>query len=166
MDSDKTDIFDFGVILLEVVSGKTVASMYEVEILKELVCITHNLYLAMPTCERSQKRGRIKSPDPRGSMLQMQWAIADEDRVRRSFADPVVHKGCYDESLRTVMEICLRCLAKEPAQRPSVEDVLWNLQFAAQVQDDWEGDTRSSDGSLVSLSSTVTRSSRLSLSRC
>jgi hypothetical protein len=33
-----------------------------------------------------------------------------------------------------VMEICLRCLAKEAAQRPSVEDVLWNLQFAAQVQ--------------------------------
>jgi hypothetical protein len=35
--SDKTDIFDFGVILLEVVSGKTITSMYEVEILKELV---------------------------------------------------------------------------------------------------------------------------------
>ena len=42
------------------------------------------------------------------------------------------------------MEICLRCLAKEAAQRPSVEDVLWNLQFAAQVQDDWRaGDSRS-----------------------
>jgi hypothetical protein len=46
MDSDKTDIFDFGVILLEVVSGKTIASMYEVEILKELVCITRNLYIS------------------------------------------------------------------------------------------------------------------------
>ncbi|TVU44660.1 hypothetical protein EJB05_04107 [Eragrostis curvula] len=132
MYSDKSDIFDFGVILLEVVSGKTITSMYEVEILKEL----------------------------------MQWAIADDDRVRRrSFADPVVRKGCSDESLRTVMEICLRCLAKEPAQRPSVEDVLWNLQFASQVQDDWEGDTRSSDGSPVSSSSRVVRSSRLNLSR-
>ncbi|KAK3145836.1 hypothetical protein QOZ80_3BG0258190 [Eleusine coracana subsp. coracana] len=127
--SDKTDIFDFGVILLEVVSGKTITSLYEVEILKEL----------------------------------MQWAMADEDRVRRrSFADPTVRKGCSDESLRTVMEICVRCLAKEPAQRPSVEDVLWNLQFAAQVQDDWEGDARSSDGSP---SSQVIRSSRLRLSR-
>uniref|UniRef100_A0A0A9D610 Protein kinase domain-containing protein n=1 Tax=Arundo donax TaxID=35708 RepID=A0A0A9D610_ARUDO len=130
MYSDKTDIFDFGVILLEVVSGKTITSMYEVEILKDL------------------------------------WAIADEDRVRRrSFADPVVRKGCSDESLRTVMEICLRCLAKETAQRPSVEDVLWNLQFAAQAQDYWEGDARSSDGSPASSSSRVTRSSRLSLSR-
>uniref|UniRef100_M8BQM4 Protein kinase domain-containing protein n=1 Tax=Aegilops tauschii TaxID=37682 RepID=M8BQM4_AEGTA len=35
--------------------------------------------------------------------------------------------------MRTVMEVCLGCLAKEPTQRPSVEDVLWNLQFAAQA---------------------------------
>ncbi|PUZ36649.1 hypothetical protein GQ55_9G054900 [Panicum hallii var. hallii] len=133
MYSDKTDIFDFGVILLEVVSGKTITSMYEVDILKELLA----------------------------------WAIADEDRVRRrSFADPTVSKGCSDESLRTVMEICQRCLAKEPAQRPSVEDVLWNLQFAAQVQDDWEVEAwSSSGGSPVSSSSRVTRSSRLNLSR-
>ncbi|KAJ1293256.1 hypothetical protein BS78_01G054200 [Paspalum vaginatum] len=133
MNSDKTDIFDFGVILLEVVSGKTITSMYEVEILKELLA----------------------------------WAIADEDRVRRrSFADPAVSKGCSDESLRTVMEICQRCLAKEAAQRPSVEDVLWNLQFAAQVQDDWEVEAWSSGGgSPVSSSSRVTRLSRQNLSR-
>ncbi|CAN6286563.1 unnamed protein product [Urochloa humidicola] len=133
MYNDKMDIFDFGVILLEVVSGKTITSMYEVDILKELLA----------------------------------WAIADEDRVRRrSFADPAVSKGCSDESLRTVMEICQRCLAKEPAQRPSVEDVLWNLQFAAQVQDDWEVEAWSSGGgSPVSSSSRVTRPARLNLSR-
>ena len=85
---------------------------------------------------------------------------------RRSFADPVVSKGCSDESLRTVMEICQRCLAKEASQRPSVEDVLWNLQFAAQVQDDWEVDAwSSSGGSPVSSSSRATRSTRLHLSR-
>lgn len=133
MNSDKMDIFDFGVILLEVVSGKTITSMYEVDILKELLA----------------------------------WAIADEDRVRRrSFADPAVSKGCSDESLRTVMEICQRCLAKEAAQRPSVEDVLWNLQFAAQVQDDWEVDAWSSGGgSPASSSSRATRSTRQNLSR-
>ncbi|XP_006650708.1 probable inactive leucine-rich repeat receptor-like protein kinase At3g03770 [Oryza brachyantha] len=127
MLSDKTDIFDFGVILLEIVSGKPITSLYEVEIMKELLL----------------------------------WAVADEDLVRRrSFADQEVSKGCSDESLRTIMQICLRCLAKEAAQRPSIEDVLWNLQFAAQVQDDWEGDNRSSEGSLVSSSSRATKSSR------
>jgi hypothetical protein len=101
------------------------------------------------------------------NVMQLAWAIADEDRVRRrSFADPAVSKGCSDESLRTVMDICQRCLAKEPAQRPSVEDVLWNLQFSAQVQDDWEVEAWSSGaGSPVSSSSRVTRSSRLNLSR-
>uniref|UniRef100_A0A0D9W007 Protein kinase domain-containing protein n=1 Tax=Leersia perrieri TaxID=77586 RepID=A0A0D9W007_9ORYZ len=127
MLSDKTDIFDFGVILLEIVSGKPITSLYEVEIMKELLL----------------------------------WAVADEDLVRRrSFADQEVSKGCSDESLRTIMQICLRCLAKEAMQRPSIEDVLWNLQFAAQVQDDWEGDNHSNEGSLVSSSSRVTKSSR------
>ncbi|KAF8659325.1 hypothetical protein HU200_058526 [Digitaria exilis] len=136
MYGDKTDIFDFGVILLEVVSGKTITSMYEVDILKELLA----------------------------------WAIADEDRVRRrSFADPAVSKGCSDESLRTVLEICQRCLAKEALQRPSVDDVLWNLQFAAQVQDDWEVEAWSSGGgspvSSSSRASRVARPSPLNLSR-
>lgn len=43
MFSEKTDIFDFGVILLEVVPGKTITSMYEVDILKELVCVLTSL---------------------------------------------------------------------------------------------------------------------------
>uniref|UniRef100_A0ACD5X868 Uncharacterized protein n=1 Tax=Avena sativa TaxID=4498 RepID=A0ACD5X868_AVESA len=128
MLGDKIDIFDFGVILLELVSGKPITSIYEVEIMKELLL----------------------------------WAMAEEDRARRrSFVDPAVSKSCSEESLRTVMEICLRCLSKEAVHRPSVEDVIWNLQFATQVQDDWEGEIWSGDGSPVS-SSRATRSSRFS----
>lgn len=116
-NGDKLDIFDFGVILLEVISGRPITSIYEVEIMKE----------------------------------QLQSALTAEGTAkRRSFVDPAVSKGCSDESVKTVMEICLRCLAKEAVQRPSVEDVLWNLQFAAQVQDDWRGDSRSSEESPLS----------------
>lgn len=64
--------------------------------------------------------------------------------------DPVVRKACLDQSVKTMMEICVRCLMKEAEDRPSIEDVLWNLQFAAQVQDAWRMDSRgrsSSEGS-------------------
>ncbi|KAF7008571.1 hypothetical protein CFC21_023300 [Triticum aestivum] len=112
-NGDKIDMYDFGVILLEVISGRPISSIYEVEIMKE----------------------------------QLQSALTAQGPSKRSnFVDPAVSKGCSDDSMRTVMEICLRCLAKEPTQRPSVEDVLWNLQFAAQVQDD----SRSSDESPLS----------------
>lgn len=43
MLGDKIDIFDFGVILLELVSGKPITSIYEVEIMKELVCMIGHL---------------------------------------------------------------------------------------------------------------------------
>ena len=102
-NGDKMDIYDFGVILLEVVTGRAITSIHEVEIMRE----------------------------------QLQSALTSESPARRRLlVDPSVGRACSDESARTVMEICLRCLAKEAAQRPSVEDVLWNLQFAAQVQDD------------------------------
>lgn len=51
--------------------------------------------------------------------------------------DPTVHRACSDQSLKTMMEICVRCLLKDPLERPSIEDVLWNLQFASQVQEGW-----------------------------
>ncbi|KAG2640154.1 hypothetical protein PVAP13_2KG072500 [Panicum virgatum] len=110
-NGDKMDIYDFGVILLEVVTGRPITSIHEVEIMRE----------------------------------QLQSALTSESPARRRLlVDPSVGRACSDESARTVMEICLRCLAKEAAQRPSVEDVLWNLQFAAQVQDDCRaGDSRS-----------------------
>lgn len=81
---------------------------------------------------------------------QLQASIAADDSARRNVVDPAVQKACSDQSLKTMMEICVRCLLKDPAERPSVEDVLWNLQFAAQVQDAWRGDSQSSEGSPVS----------------
>ena len=65
--------------------------------------------------------------------------------------DAAVHKECSDESLKTMMEICVRCLTDDAADRPSVEDILWNLQFAAQVQESAREDCpSSSQGSPVS----------------
>ncbi|KAL2503190.1 putative inactive leucine-rich repeat receptor-like protein kinase [Forsythia ovata] len=120
---DKFDIYDFGVILLEIISGKPINSRNEVEVLKDQLL-----------------------------------AIAD-DGSRKSVVDPVIKSSCSEESLKTMMDICCRCLHKDPLDRPSIEDVLWNLQFASQVQDAWRGDSQSSDGSPIS----PMQSSRLKL---
>ncbi|KAM7265203.1 hypothetical protein ACFE04_002886 [Oxalis oulophora] len=69
-------------------------------------------------------------------------SVNEDEEDRRNLVDPAVVNECSDESLQTMMKICLRCLSNsdEPTYQPSVEDVLWNLQFAAQVQDQWIGD--------------------------
>uniref|UniRef100_A0A0D3CMZ3 Protein kinase domain-containing protein n=1 Tax=Brassica oleracea var. oleracea TaxID=109376 RepID=A0A0D3CMZ3_BRAOL len=102
-DEDKVDIYDFGVILLELIVGRPLKAKGQVDVLKE----------------------------------QLQASISADDGARRSMVDPAVHRTCSDQSLKTMMEICVRCLLKDPLERPSIEDVLWNLQFASQVQEGW-----------------------------
>ncbi|CAK8561248.1 unnamed protein product [Lathyrus sativus] len=106
-DGDKNDVYDIGVILLEIILGRPIMFHNEVGTLKDLLHVS----------------------------------IKTDDIARRSIVDPFVHKECSDESLMKMMEICVRCLSSEPNQRPSVEDVLWNLQFAAQVQNSWRRET-------------------------
>ncbi|MED6215994.1 hypothetical protein PIB30_003642 [Stylosanthes scabra] len=111
-DEDKSDIYDLGVILLELILGRAIKLSKDADAFKEL----------------------------------LQATIVADDEARRRVIDPAIRKECMDQSLKTMMEICVRCLAKDPAERPSIEDVLWNLQFAAQVQDAWRGDSQSSEG--------------------
>ena len=82
--------------------------------------------------------------------MQIQLAITTDKAARRSMVDPAVNRACLDQSLKTMMEVCARCLLKNPEARPSIEDVLWNLQYAAQVQDAWRGESQtSSEGSPI-----------------
>lgn len=78
-------------------------------------------------------------------MMQFNAIMTNDDSSRRSLVDPAVRNACSSESVRTMIGICCRCLLEDPAERPSIEDVVWNLQFAAQVQDN-----QSSDGSPIS----------------
>nr|KYP35855.1 putative LRR receptor-like serine/threonine-protein kinase At1g14390 family [Cajanus cajan] len=110
---DKSDIYDFGVILLELILGRKIKTSTDADAFRDL----------------------------------LQASLGADEEGRRSVVDPAVRKACLDQSLKTMMEICVRCLVIEPEDRPSIEDVLWNLQFASQVQDAWRGDSQSSEGS-------------------
>lgn len=78
--------------------------------------------------------------------MQLQESTTADNAAQKSMVDPAIRNARSDESLKTVIEICSRCLMEDPADRPSIEDVLWNLQFAAQVQDS----SQSGEGSPVS----------------
>lgn len=104
---EKDDVYDFGVILLEIISGRTINTKNDVDVSKDILIVS----------------------------------LTADEIARRNIIDPAVRKECSDSSLRTSMELCIRCLSDEPSQRPSVEDLIWNLQFAAQVQDPWNRDT-------------------------
>ncbi|XP_010676345.2 probable inactive leucine-rich repeat receptor-like protein kinase At3g03770 [Beta vulgaris subsp. vulgaris] len=111
---DKMDVYDFGVILLEMLMGMQIKTRSELNALRN----------------------------------QVQASLAADEAARRNSVAEEIQNTCSDESLKTLMEICGRCLSKDPSLRPSVEDVLWNLQFASQVQEAWQGgESRSSRGS-------------------
>ncbi|KAL5708735.1 hypothetical protein ACHQM5_019501 [Ranunculus cassubicifolius] len=120
LHEDKVDIYNFGVILLEMIVGRSIFTENEVDAIKN----------------------------------QLQLSIMADDRGHTGIIDPVISKVCSEESLKTVMGICLRALSNGPGERPSIEDILWNLQFAAQVQDEWRGDSQSQSSRDSPVSST------------
>ncbi|KAF8117549.1 hypothetical protein N665_0009s0071 [Sinapis alba] len=103
-DGEKEDVYQFGVILLQIITGKVVAA-------------------------GSSEMGSLK--------LQLENGLRDEPSVLSSLADPSV-KGSYAyESLRTTVEFAINCLCEDQSKRPSIEDVVWNLQYTIQVQQGW-----------------------------
>ncbi|CAN4112673.1 unnamed protein product [Withania somnifera] len=98
---EKLDVYDFGVLLLEIITGRQINTKNDILALKNQlqVSITGN------------------------------EANVVDVAIRRS--------SCSAESLRTMVELCCRCLCEDPVDRPSMDDVLWNLQFTAQAQDDY-----------------------------
>ncbi|CAJ2647875.1 unnamed protein product [Trifolium pratense] len=102
-NAEKEDIYQFGVILLEVITGKLITSSIEVEILKY---------------ELERGLSEVASPITLSSAI-----------------DPSLHGTYTHESLKTTIQIAINCLNKVPGDRPSMEDILWNLQYSMQVQE-------------------------------
>ncbi|XVF57837.1 hypothetical protein PTKIN_Ptkin07bG0014700 [Pterospermum kingtungense] len=62
---------------------------------------------------------------------------------RKRIVDPTVLTTCSQESLSIMVSITGKCICPDPSSRPSFEDVLWNLQYAAQVQAAADADQKS-----------------------
>ncbi|KAL8456673.1 hypothetical protein ACS0TY_034785 [Phlomoides rotata] len=66
-------------------------------------------------------------------LLNEMVSLGNPDGQRR-IVDPAVLASCSQESLSIVISLTINCISPESSTRPSFEDVLWNLQYAAQVQ--------------------------------
>ncbi|XP_017215352.1 probable inactive leucine-rich repeat receptor-like protein kinase At3g03770 isoform X2 [Daucus carota subsp. sativus] len=61
---------------------------------------------------------------------------------QRQVVDPNVLATCSQESLSVAISITSKCISLNSSNRPSFEDILWNLQYAAQIQANADGDHR------------------------
>jgi hypothetical protein len=68
---------------------------------------------------------------------QLELGLAESISQLRSATDPSFQGTYAYQSLKTTVGITLNCLCKDPRKRPSIEDVLWNLQYSIQVQEGW-----------------------------
>ncbi|KAL6960446.1 hypothetical protein U1Q18_038211 [Sarracenia purpurea var. burkii] len=77
------------------------------------------------------------------AFLLNEMASFDSQDSRRRIVDPIVLATSTQESLSIVISITNKCISPESSTRPSFEDVLWNLQYASQVQTATDSDQKS-----------------------
>ncbi|XP_075524431.1 putative LRR receptor-like serine/threonine-protein kinase At1g14390 isoform X1 [Primulina tabacum] len=68
---------------------------------------------------------------------QLERSLAESPSKLRDLVDPSMYGTFAYESLKTFAQITVNCLCKDPIGRPTVEDVLWHLQYSVQVQEGW-----------------------------
>ncbi|KAJ6342242.1 hypothetical protein OIU78_010217 [Salix suchowensis] len=102
-NAEKEDVYQLGVILLQVITGKLVASSRAVDELR----------------------------------IQLEKGLAEAPSKLQALVDPSTRGSFAYESLKTAAEITINCLEKDSRTRPSIEDVLWNLQYSIQIQEGW-----------------------------
>ncbi|EFJ26019.1 hypothetical protein SELMODRAFT_15419, partial [Selaginella moellendorffii] len=81
-------------------------------------------------------RPAINPALPRDQVSIAEWALHWQKLGRLSnIMDPRLAGDCTPESLQKFGEIAERCLADRGSERPSIGDVLWNLEYSLQLHD-------------------------------
>ncbi|KAK8547918.1 hypothetical protein V6N13_123341 [Hibiscus sabdariffa] len=74
--------------------------------------------------------------------LRDELASLSKKEGRARLMNPVVSATGSQESISTVISIANKCICPELWSRPSFEDILWNLQYAAQIQANADSEPR------------------------
>ncbi|KAJ4764422.1 hypothetical protein LUZ62_074797 [Rhynchospora pubera] len=85
---------------------------------------------------------------PRDQMNLSEWAMNSLKKgALNDIIDPVVKNQIAPECLKKFVYTAEKCLLEHGVDRPSMGDVLWNLEFALQLQETFEnGGSPSADG--------------------
>ncbi|KAK9045413.1 hypothetical protein V6N11_059293 [Hibiscus sabdariffa] len=102
-NGEKEDIYQLGILLLQVITGKLATFTSELDELKH----------------------------------QLEKSLAEGPSKLRSVIDPSIRGTFAYDSMQTTVQFAINCLSKDATKRPSIEDVLWNLQYSIQVQEGW-----------------------------
>ncbi|KAK4773870.1 hypothetical protein SAY87_028889 [Trapa incisa] len=80
----------------------------------------------------------IKSPSELEDQRHLfERSLPEHPTQLRTATDPSIRGTYAYQSLKTAVEVAVNCLEKDSIKRPSIEDVLWNLQYSIQVQEGW-----------------------------
>ncbi|XP_044512349.1 receptor-like protein kinase HERK 1 [Mangifera indica] len=83
---------------------------------------------------------------PREQVNLVEWAIKCQQRGHlEDIVDPKIIKQIKPESLKKFGDIAQKCLAECGIDRPSMGDVLWNLEYALQLQGNEEKSSPNGD---------------------
>ncbi|KAK0595665.1 hypothetical protein LWI29_008857 [Acer saccharum] len=107
--TDKSDVYSFGVVLCEVICARP-------PILKTVDKI-------------HRKQGNLAG-----------WArqCYDQNGTLDQIVDPVLKGKIAPQCLKKFCEVVMSCLYDEGIKRPSMSDVVWGLEFALQLQQEYE----------------------------
>lgn len=69
--------------------------------------------------------------------FQLEIGLTESPTRLKEMADSSIRGTYAYESMKTTVQIAINCLNDDVSVRPSIEDVLWNMQYSVQVQEGW-----------------------------
>ncbi|XP_047307503.1 probable LRR receptor-like serine/threonine-protein kinase At1g14390 isoform X2 [Impatiens glandulifera] len=69
--------------------------------------------------------------------IEIESSLVESSTRLREVIDPSIRGSFAYESIKTAVEISLKCVCEDENGRPNIEDFLWHMKYSLQVQQGW-----------------------------